>query len=1342
MGLFDRSSMSRPQLCEIKPAPGDMPRTVLSDDERKAAHASASSDLRFLLERQEVGQDNQALFYHHGVTSIEKFASVAKDRDDMADMLKQHWEIDPDRSLTERVQLAAILCAFSNAQTRSQRAAEVEAEYDSKEWVKPIVAGEWQSMKVALEKKMGRIEDKVYPAKEYVEKKLAEVEAAEYRAETLAEVISKEEVDPDGLLPVWDSKGKITLRKGSAKLTDPANPENLRRRLTVLRNCYVMIALKHTNRAELQGDHAAVIEEYKDYLLGDYVWGLVARDGDGNTISTPPWSLVLKYEHSIRKHAVKIMSEENKSYTVALKMAWKDPAVKERNFTTPLALYSKRPAAPPPPPAQGSTKRPFVGQSKGKAKGGSKGQRGCATHTPEGEPICFRFNNGEKCKMSKCKFRHVCGRKRKNSVAGFLRDMAKEHGITLSVEELDIQRKPYYDFTLPRVRERWLQRIRDGRYFAVVVTPPCSTFSRACWANDQGPVPVRSLKCPRGFPWNRGARFRRARLGTILADFSFEAMGAQLQHDDLLAFMEQPEDLGRTSYDRVPGHVPASMWQWPEFQDLLQLPEVVTVAFSQMDFGTTSPKPTRFLMRASPPLRPGMRCGVPQFDEDRNYVGPLERREGQQLIGRTQHGFRTSSSAAWPPPLCRWVASNIFASYLRYSGQGTGAKRKQEQENGDDLQEDPPLKRTKQDDQVEVDPMNPRFSGGYGPPRSCVWKGLETPFHDGGCLMSPGRWRRDKRKFPGGKSWSEMREEMMAEVTRSADSAGGVEKEAFRMAAKGGRFTLVKDEELKRRLREIMAKHMRAKESDMTVAEGQPFHLGLLRRLLEEAGDADCEFLRLAEEGLPVGVLDPLPRTPAAFEEQKKWPLEGLGLEEPMLEKVNYISAEVHSEHLVEHLEQEVAEGLMDKMREEDFVREFGENRAVAALAVLVEDDMGKKRVIHDGSHGVQVNHRIKCLDKVRMPSAREKRTLLEEFHEEKAVVVSLVGDVEKAHRRIKYRRREQGFLGCRCAASEGFVYVNKVGTFGISSTPYWWTRLSACLIRAVHYLLGPCWLLDLLLYADDLEAMGPGRRGRVAVVLAFLYLRGGSAGESLQPLWDGLASRRCVCLGRGHSWGRFTHGRQLSWATRVSLRSPGRFCSSSDGSRRDSWKGPPVRNRLLVRKSVDLELAPWLLCRGKNPKRVIAALEMLASIVAMRLWCRSSSKEVRVYAEAFTDNKGNDFILKKSMSTKYPLTVLVMEASEMMRRWNFVASLTWIKRDENQGADGLTNEDFSKFDMAKRVHIETKDFEWLVLGELIRESEKLYREIAEKKAQNRNLKNSRRSPKEKGKFFKRWSSQ
>ena len=182
------------------------------------------------------------------------------------------------------------------------------------------------------------------------------------------------------------------------------------------------------------------------------------------------------------------------------------------------------------------------------------------------------------------------GRQRRNSVAGFLRRLASQQGVHVEITELDIQSDRKSDFTIPSVQKKWLQLITKGIFYAVIVTPPCSTFSRAVWANDLGPFPLRSSAYPRGSPWNRGDRFHKAEFGTVLAEFSFEALKRQFACKRRIGLMEQPEDLGRTNYERVPGHRPASMWQFQQFQQLLELPGVQTVVFAQSEFGTDSPE--------------------------------------------------------------------------------------------------------------------------------------------------------------------------------------------------------------------------------------------------------------------------------------------------------------------------------------------------------------------------------------------------------------------------------------------------------------------------------------------------------------------------------------------------------------------------------------------------------------------------------------------------------------------------------------------------------------------------------------------------------------------------------
>ena len=81
--------------------------------------------------------------------------------------------------------------------------------------------------------------------------------------------------------------------------------------------------------------------------------------------------------------------------------------------------------------------------------------------------------------------------------------------------------------------------------------------------------------------------------------------------------------------------------------------------------------------------------------------------------------------------------------------------------------------------------------------------------------------------------------------------------------------------------------------------------------MLAAAGDPDREFLRQAEDGLPVGILDPLPRTPHVFQKQLKWPAPW---EASLAWVPNYGSVEEHREFAKAKFEEDVGEGLMAKM--------------------------------------------------------------------------------------------------------------------------------------------------------------------------------------------------------------------------------------------------------------------------------------------------------------------------------------------------------------------------------------------------------------------------------------------
>ena len=151
-------------------------------------------------------------------------------------------------------------------------------------------------------------------------------------------------------------------------------------------------------------------------------------------------------------------------------------------------------------------------------------------------------------------------------------------GYQLRMTCVDIQRKPKVDLARTQERHKLLARVRAQEFDAILLSPPCSTFSRAPWANFKGPRPVRSAARPRGLDKLTAAERDRCILGNLFADFTWEVVELALATKVSFLLLEQPEDLGVLAKGPYKGQRPASMWQWPAMKRVLQLPGVSTLA--------------------------------------------------------------------------------------------------------------------------------------------------------------------------------------------------------------------------------------------------------------------------------------------------------------------------------------------------------------------------------------------------------------------------------------------------------------------------------------------------------------------------------------------------------------------------------------------------------------------------------------------------------------------------------------------------------------------------------------------------------------------------------------------
>lgn len=426
---------------------------VLTALQQSEALEKGSAELKSLLARESVSLEIQALFYHFGVVSVARFGSFAKDDEDLRNLLKDDMGLDGTTGLLERSQVAGIIVAYNAASIRTQEFQKHTGELEAKKIQKPLQGSEYLIMKLAFEAIHNKLEDYEAPARVYLEKRIADLEGGDLRAESLQTVLNREQDGDESLVPSWDIAGTVKLRRTVADIADPANPEELRARLAVMFNGLMMVALQHSNRSELQGFTPMFTQAYCQYLLGEHCWLLVAKDADGKVIAAPQWSLVVRYEMAIRKRAYRVMQDSGKALVLCIKESWLDPLTKERAFTTPLAIaaatghinvemssssssvaYNHGTAGNNNNVRNIHLKQDKGGGSGGKGRGRGQGKSqkgrgksnkgkgkgskssfsipsGCQPKTPDGRSVCFGYNDAVvRCRNPECPFVHCCGR--------------------------------------------------------------------------------------------------------------------------------------------------------------------------------------------------------------------------------------------------------------------------------------------------------------------------------------------------------------------------------------------------------------------------------------------------------------------------------------------------------------------------------------------------------------------------------------------------------------------------------------------------------------------------------------------------------------------------------------------------------------------------------------------------------------------------------------------------------------------------------------------------------------------------------------------------------------------
>ena len=700
------------------------------------------------------------------------------------------------------------------------------------------------------------------------------------------------------------------------------------------------------------------------------------------------------------------------------------------------------------------------------------------------------------------------GKRRKTNVAAVLRAWSLHAEFEIEVDEWDILNGPSFDLLADENRDRLLAAISQGIYAAVLMSPPCGTWSRAPWANQFGPRPLRSSGFPWGFAWLEGHRLKKVAASNSMVRLCLQVLELIEKSSFTIYFwLEHPEDLGSVSsyrrrarrmwFARVDTKIrPASIWQLPQLRRLLQLPGTLTRVFHQCAFGADSPKPTRVFTDLAYFGSLGY-SSWPQLDHYGAYTGPLPRqcacgRPHQQLISKNSKGdFKTTAAAAYPPAMDEFLATALWfavqahsSSFLKRAGTGDQKEPLEVPETSKAVEED-------QKEPLEVPETSkalgetPRPPGTTDPPQPQkainselkekdqqalgkkrameeipeerrtkartsqslpfklaplqVWyKGKMRRMADGLGKCSPGVRPAGSRGIQRSKGASVLAASFWREVETIVDGWSREERLRTIVKLSLGRFEASPFkgviEGVRHRLDEVvvgLGKQVKRRDDDRS----SEIHFRRLAAWAEIFEDEDCRYLSsMASRGVPLGTRSEIGRVTAAYdakskEEEDKLPAHGWVEDFEHSHRDNYISATAHLDMVRKHIEEDIEKGWISSLSLEEAKRTYGEELQIASLGAVPKDQQWSDvRVVHDGTHGIQVNSRIAQPNRMEFPQFDDLQAALRAFQMRDPSQKLLVAfDIKSAHRLIPVQQQDWGLQAFQLE-KEGPVYINRVG--------------------------------------------------------------------------------------------------------------------------------------------------------------------------------------------------------------------------------------------------------------------------------------------------------------------------
>jgi hypothetical protein len=228
-----------------------------------------------------LSEESRGRLLDAGYFTLNRFAILAETRAGVRAVLRTECNID------NNLQQTIVIACWEVAKERFVQQTRAHAETEAAGLPKMRLKSDLKSLRKAYIAKFGKMQDSEQPASSYIERLLTRVEEDELEAESLKEVLGKDAEEDLDFATRLSNDGSLKVKAIRRTGKMPVDAEEFRKTLKIMAHAWLSVSLRHSNRPWMQSIEHKVFTDHADYMLGEYVLGLTAKDVSGNVVHRP-----------------------------------------------------------------------------------------------------------------------------------------------------------------------------------------------------------------------------------------------------------------------------------------------------------------------------------------------------------------------------------------------------------------------------------------------------------------------------------------------------------------------------------------------------------------------------------------------------------------------------------------------------------------------------------------------------------------------------------------------------------------------------------------------------------------------------------------------------------------------------------------------------------------------------------------------------------------------------------------------------------------------------------------------------------------------------------------------